>query len=115
MNNKRENLFVATFITALLGSFLAASLFSASLSFASLSSNVLASANVLYTLYTSVSPNAINLGNVNPNYNATTTNNIPTNNLVTVYDVNGNIGANVFVVGTNFIYGSNIIYVTNTL
>jgi hypothetical protein len=76
---------------------------------ASAPSNVLASANVLYTLYTSVSPNAINLGNVNPNSN------MPTNNMITVSDINGNIGANVFIEGTNFVYGSNSIYISNTL
>ncbi len=73
------------------------------------SANVVASANVQYTLYTSVSPTSIALGNVVP------TQTIPVNNLVTVYDTNGNVAANVFVEGTNSVYGSNLVGVSNTL
>ncbi len=109
MNNKLLRIFYAVLAGVVIAtSFAVLSTFGL-VSATSAPSNVLASANVLYTLYTSVSPNAINLGNVYPNSN------MPTNNMISVYDVNGNIGANVFVEGTNFVYGSNSIYVSNTL
>ena len=75
------------------------------------SSNTLTlTANVIGTCYTSVTPSSISFGNMYP---GTTYN---TNVVVTDNDVNGNVGAAMYVQGNaNWVFGSNNIGVSNTV
>jgi len=73
---------------------------------------VTASVNVLATCFISLSPTSLNFGSIVANAN------VPTNNLVTDLDPNGNVAATIFVEGTSWNSVSNTLIgfgVSNTL